>query len=92
MLPLEDAAAEPLLAPLPETERYASWHLVRPDGRIVSRGAAGIKLLEALGCPRSSRAVAHAAAPIERLYDFVARHRDRLGPFVPDGPAPRRFP
>lgn len=26
------------------------------------------------------------------LYRLVARHRDLLGRFVPDGPAPRRFP
>lgn len=91
-MPLDDAAAESLLEPLPEEERVASWHLVRPEGRIASRGAAGIELLEALGYPRSSRAAAHPAGPIERLYCLVARHRDKLGRFVPDGPAPRRYP
>jgi hypothetical protein len=35
VLPLDDAAAEPLLEPLPEVERLASWRLVRRDGRIV---------------------------------------------------------
>jgi hypothetical protein len=28
----------------------------------------------------------------DALYGFVAEHRDILGRFVPDGPAPRRFP
>jgi hypothetical protein len=28
----------------------------------------------------------------DAIYGFVARHRDVLGRFVPDGPAPRRFP
>ena len=29
---------------------------------------------------------------IDALDWFVARHRKRLGRFVPDGPAPRRYP
>ena len=28
----------------------------------------------------------------DALYRLVANHRERLGRFVPDGPAPRRFP
>ena len=80
------------MAPLPERERFASWHLVWPDGRISSRGAAGIELLEALGHPGLARTAAHAAGPIERLYGLVADNRDRLGRLAPDGPAPRRFP
>jgi hypothetical protein len=28
----------------------------------------------------------------DALYRLVARHRERLGRLVPDGPAPRRFP
>ena len=35
-LPFDDAEAEPLLARLPEARRYASAHLVRPDGSIWS--------------------------------------------------------
>lgn len=92
LLPLEDPAARELLSPLPEAEQFASWHVARPGGRIASRGEAGIELLAALGHPSSSRAAKRVAGPIERLYQFVAGHRDRLGPFVPDGPAPRRFP
>jgi len=92
LLPLEDAAAGPLLEPLPEEERFASWHLVRPDRPVASRGAAGVDLLEALGYPRASGAAAHAVGPVERLYGLVARHRDKLGHLVPDGSAPRRYP
>jgi hypothetical protein len=92
LLSLEDPAAEPLLEPLSEEERFGSWHLVGPDGRIASRGAAGVELLEALGYPRSSRTAARAAGPIERLYGLVARHRDKLGHLVRDGSAPRRYP
>jgi predicted DCC family thiol-disulfide oxidoreductase YuxK len=92
LLPLEDEAAEALVAPLPEQERFASWHLVRAGGRISSRGAAAIDLLRALGYARPARAAARVEGAIERLYGLVAEHRDKLGRFVPDGPAPRRFP
>ena len=81
-----------LVAPLAEDERYASWHLVRQDGSISSRGAAGIDLLDALGPARAARAAQRLEGPVERLYSLVAEHRDKLGHLVPDGPAPRRFP
>jgi len=92
MLPLEDESAGVLLAPLPEDERFASWHLVRPDGSISSRGAAGIGLLDALGLRRAASAASRLEGPVERLYSLVAEHRDKLGRVVPDGPAPLRFP
>jgi hypothetical protein len=66
--------------------------MVQADGRISSRGSAGIELLRALGHPRASRAASRAAGSVERLYGLVAEHRDTLGRFAPDGPAPRRFP
>ena len=92
LLPLADEGADPLLATMPEDERLGSWHLVRTGGRIASRGAAGIELLEALGHERPSRAAGRAAPLAERAYTLVARHRNRLGALVPNGPAPRRFP
>ena len=64
--PFDDAEAELMLARLPEAKRYASAHLVRPDGSIWS--------------------------PSSAPYRFVARIRHRLGPLVPDGPGPRRYP
>jgi predicted DCC family thiol-disulfide oxidoreductase YuxK len=92
LLPLADEAADPLLATMPEDERLGSWHLVRTGGRIVSRGAAGIELLEVLGHERPACAARRAEPLAERAYTLVARHRDRLGALVPNGPAPRRFP
>jgi len=65
-LPFDDAEAEPLLARLPEAKRYASVHLVRPDGSLRS--------------------------PNSAPYRFVASIRHKLGPLVPDGPGPRRYP
>lgn len=37
-LPLDDPAAETLLAPVPVEERFASWRLVRRDGSVRARG------------------------------------------------------
>jgi hypothetical protein len=65
-LSFDDAEAELMLARLPETKRYTSAHLVRPDGSIRSPGWAP--------------------------YRLVARVRHLLGPLVPDGPGPRRYP
>jgi hypothetical protein len=38
VLPLADPSAEPLLEPLSEDERLASWRLARRDGTIVGYG------------------------------------------------------
>jgi hypothetical protein len=73
VLPLDDLAAGPLLTALPESERLASWRLVRRNGSVVGYG------------------VVRGRVP-DALYGFLARHRDRLGRLVPDGPAPRRYP
>lgn len=40
-LPFDDDQALPFLAQIPEDERYASWHLIRPGGRRLSRGVVG---------------------------------------------------
>jgi hypothetical protein len=92
LLPLEDPAAQPLLESLPEQERGESWHLALPEGRVSSRGAVAADLVDALGYRRTSRTVGRLSGPVEKLYTAVAEHRDRLGRFVPDGPAPHRFP
>ena len=92
LLPLEDDAADALLASLREEDKLASWHLVQPGGRISSRGNAGVDLLAALGHERPARAASRIEGSVERLYRLVAENRDRLGRLVPDGPAPRRFP
>jgi hypothetical protein len=73
VLPLDDREADPLLASLPEQERFASWRLVRTDGSILGRALVGGRVPDA-------------------LYRLVANNRELLGRFVPDGPAPRRFP
>ena len=41
ILPLDDLAAQPLIAALSETERLASWRFARRDGSLV--GYAGVR-------------------------------------------------
>ena len=45
---LQDERAVALLSGMPEAERMASWHLVRPDGAVSSAGAAAPTLLRLL--------------------------------------------
>jgi len=91
---MHDDAAEALLAPLPRQERFTTWHLALPDGSLTGRGVGLIALLRSI---RLTRAAAHLldAVPdrvLDGSYDVIARNRDRLGPLVPNGPAPRQFP
>jgi hypothetical protein len=44
-LPFDDPEAEPLLAPLPEARRYASAHVVRPDGSVWSPSSVPYRLV-----------------------------------------------
>jgi predicted DCC family thiol-disulfide oxidoreductase YuxK len=83
-VPLDSSEADRLLAGMPEEERMASWHLVEPDGRVRSAGAAFPPLLRLLpgGGP-----LAAAAERLPRLtewgYRFVADHRSLLGRLLP---------
>jgi len=91
---MRDVEAAPLLEPLPEDERFASWHLALLDGSLAGDGTGGVELLRSMRLTRPAGRLV-AAAPghvLDALYDVVARHRFLLGRFVPDGPAPRRFP
>jgi predicted DCC family thiol-disulfide oxidoreductase YuxK len=60
--------------------RYVSWHVITRDGRIWSGGAAVPPLMARLPGGRALAAVAEAFPDgTDRLYRFVARHRDRFG-------------
>jgi predicted DCC family thiol-disulfide oxidoreductase YuxK len=87
MLPFDDPAASRYLERVPVAEQTRSIHLAQRDGRVLSADAALAGLLDQLTpLPRvASRALGH-------LYEPVARRRDRIGPHVPDGEAPRRYP
>jgi predicted DCC family thiol-disulfide oxidoreductase YuxK len=79
-VPLQSPEADALLLGMDRRRRMASWHLVEPDGRVTSAGAAGARLLELLpgGAPIAAVARAFPGAT-EAAYGLVARNRDRLG-------------
>jgi predicted DCC family thiol-disulfide oxidoreductase YuxK len=89
---MRDPAAAPLLESLPEDGRFATWHLVRPDGSLAGYGAGLVELAQAMRLTRPlARVLAHLPhRTLEALYALIARHRSTLGRLVPDGPAPRR--
>lgn len=81
---------------MPEDARGECWWLVLRDGTPVPGDSGGgvalfaeVRLTRPLA--RLLRAV-RASVFIDGLDKLVARHRGRLGRFVPEGPAPRRFP
>jgi len=86
--------AQPLLELLAEGERYATWHLVLPDGRVVGRGTGARELMTWLRSGGyGARLLQHVPdALLDGAYRLVARHRLCLGRLVADRPGPRRFP
>lgn len=80
---LQDPNADRLLASVPERARIDSWHLVTPDGRVYSAGAAAAPLLRLLpgGRPLASIAATFPRAT-DATYRLVARHRSELGRLV----------
>ena len=91
---MHDEEAATLLEPLPEDERFASWHLALGDGSLVGYGTGGVELLRSMRLTRPVGGL-FAAVPdrlLDAPYGLVARHRGVLGRLVPDGPAPKSFP
>ena len=87
---LQDPEAARLLAGLDEDERMASWHLIGPDGRVVSGGAAFVPLGRLLPGGRPLAALAERwPRAAERAYRLVADHRSALGRLVTRGAAAR---
>ena len=80
---LQSTEAEALLPEMSPDKRMDSWHLVMPDGRVWSGGAAVDPLVQILGRPRLLGAFArrfpHAT---EAGYRWVADHRSWLGRFL----------
>jgi predicted DCC family thiol-disulfide oxidoreductase YuxK len=77
---LADPEAERLLPGMDRERRMASWHVLGPDGRVWSAGRAAAPLLRLLpaGAPLAALAAAFPRTT-DRLYDWTARHRGRLG-------------
>ena len=85
-----------LLAGVPDDRQGECWWLVLRDGTPVpgDRGGA-VGLLVELRLTRLLGTVLrrfHLSPALDAVDRLVSRYRARLGRFVPDGPAPRRFP
>jgi predicted DCC family thiol-disulfide oxidoreductase YuxK len=82
-VPLRTPEADALLADLTPAQRDASWHLVAPDGRRTSAGAAAAPLLAVLpGGALPAALLTRFPATTERAYRWVAAHRSTLGRLV----------
>jgi len=83
---LGTAEADELLGDLDAEERAASWHLVSPEGRRASAGAAAPELLRLLPGGRPPAALlASAPRATERAYRWVADHRSAFSRLIPAG-------
>jgi predicted DCC family thiol-disulfide oxidoreductase YuxK len=81
---LNTEEANAALADMDPAERVASWHLVAPDGRRWSAGAAASPLLRQLpGGQIPAGVLARAPRVTERSYRWVADHRSLLGRLIP---------
>jgi predicted DCC family thiol-disulfide oxidoreductase YuxK len=80
---LQDPEAGSLLGEMDEEAKMSSWHLVMPDGRVYSAGAAAPPLLRLLRGGKPLAAVLAAFPRItERAYRTVAGNRDFFGRLV----------
>lgn len=85
-LALGTPEADRLLATMPRDEQFASWHLIDPSGRLSSAGAGLPTLLRTLPAGHlPADVLARMPGLTERGYRWVADHRTKLGPRIPDG-------
>jgi predicted DCC family thiol-disulfide oxidoreductase YuxK len=78
--PIQSEEGERFLADLSEPDRLSSWHLVTPDGRRYSGGAATAPMARLLpaGAPIAFLAQTFPRTT-DRLYRWATRNRDMLG-------------
>jgi hypothetical protein len=81
---------------VPENRRTECWWIVRRDAMpVAGKAGGGIVLLTEIRLTRwlgRVLGVLGLSPLIDALDALIARHRVRLSRFVPDGPAPRRYP
>ena len=78
--PIQGEEGEKVLADLRPEDRLDSWHLLTPDGRRFSGGAATDPLARLLPAGAPVAFVAETfPRTTERLYRWIARNRDELG-------------
>ncbi len=83
-LALGDARSARVLVPIARARWDRSWHLVAPDGRVYSAGAAVPVLCGLLpGFGGLGRLCGAAPDVTERIYAWLARHRGGIGRHVP---------
>ena len=79
-LPIQAPGGQALLSAVPAAARLDSVHVVTPDGRLWSAGAAIAPVFSLLPGGRPLAAIARAVpGATERVYRAVARRRSRLG-------------
>ncbi|MDQ2759898.1 MAG: DUF393 domain-containing protein [Actinomycetota bacterium] len=82
---IQTPAADAVLADLSAEERMRSWHLIAPDGRRFSAGAAATPLLRLLPGGAVPAALLRSAPTLtERTYRWVADHRSSLSQAIPN--------
>ncbi len=85
-----------LLASVPDEKRDECWWLILRDGTpYPGNGGGGVRLLAEIQLTRPLGRVLsllRLSPLIDVLDGLLARFRKRLGRFVPEGPAPRRYP
>jgi predicted DCC family thiol-disulfide oxidoreductase YuxK len=85
-LALQSEEADALLVAIEPERRMDSWHLVEPDGRVYSAGAAFAPLLRLLPGGRALAALADAAPGLTAsAYQAVAGRRTTFGKLVGAG-------
>jgi predicted DCC family thiol-disulfide oxidoreductase YuxK len=78
--PIQGQVGDRLLYAVPPARRRDSWHLVEPDGRVWSGGAAVGPLLDRLPNGRPIAALVRAMPGVtDRTYSVVAARRSSLG-------------
>ena len=81
---------------MPEERRGKCWWIVLRDGTPVpGDGGGGVTLFAEVQLTRPLGRVLRAlklSPLIDALDTLLAHYRKRLGRFVPEGPAPRRYP
>lgn len=91
---MHDERAAPSMSLVPERDRFTSFHIVMPDGRAHSRGAAVIATLTMTSRTRylgHILTVLRLTKLVDGLYLVVSTYRAFLGRFVKDAPGPERW-
>lgn len=92
---MKDPRAAEHVALVPEEQRFKSFHLITPDGRGLSTGAAAVVTLASV---RRTRRLGRALAALRltglvgAFYRLLVLSKPFLGRFVADTLGPERYP